>query len=507
VLGAGAAGRLRKRLPSLAAWAANRSITPASLTGISLLLGSCGAGWLSGRAAHDLLWGVLALCLWFLCQAAASRLDSFMGQKAATARPVAAAAAWSARGLAGSTDWLVLPDLAWDDEPVVARISGGGSASTLVASARTGSGSLSGDRPSGPQQRFGWLSAICAIAVECAVYGGIAVRGQSAGQQGIWPLAVLAIVLVAIAEMTVACCGAGSAGQRRTPASAAAGEHRSLLAFWQWTDLIVAPPAAARLLIALIALLTGGPEIALITVAAAEAASILAVLAIVIFAPGRSLRFTSTVATPSSGDTASLPGPALVLACRDDGPVARWAGRLVQGNLIPLPPAFAGVAATCVLAALGLRNLPGIICLTPPVVMMLASGGSSHRHDGKLDWLTPVLLAVGQFVYLAALGFELRVPGPAVFAACAVTSVWYASIATQPAPRLSAGIGWEGRTFAIGLTAIFGLATFGYLGLAAYLGALICWTVVNGYQVPKEEAAGDRYGSRGRSRPATSTRY
>jgi hypothetical protein len=278
-------------------------------------------------------------------------------------------------------------------------------------------------------------------------------------------------------------------------ALAAAGDHGRPGVFWQWADRVVAPPAAARLLIAVVAFLTGGPEIALISVAATEAASVAAVLAIGIFAAGKTMRF----ARPA--------GTGTVLACRDDGPAARWAGRLVQGNLIPLPPAFAGVAATCILAALGLRNLPGVICLTPPVVMMLASGGSSHRHDGKLDWLTPVLLAVGQFVYLAALGFDLRVPGPAVFAACAVTAVWYAGIAAQPAPRAGAGIGWEGRMFAIGLTAIFGLATFGYLGLAAYLGALICWTVANGYQVPKEEAAGDRYGSRGRSRPATSTRY
>jgi hypothetical protein len=473
VLGAGAAGRLRKRLPSLAVWASNRSITPTSLTGISLMLGSCAAGWLSGRAAHDLLWGVLALCMCFLSQAAARGLDSFMAQKAAA--PRSAAAARTAPGLAGSTDWLVLPDLAWDEEPVVARISRGGSASV--------------DRPAVLRPRFVWLSAICAIAVECAVYGGIAMRGQGAGHKGIWPLAVLAIVLVAIAEMTSACRGAGPAGQRRAWARVAAAEHRSRPAFWHWADRVVTPPAAARLLIAVVALLAGGPEIALISVAAAQAASVLAMLAIAIFAP------------------AGPPDTAVVLACRDDGPVARWAGRLVQGNLIPLPPAFAGVAATCILAALGLRNLPGIICLTPPVVMMLASGGSSHRHDGKLDWLTPVLLAVGQFVYLAALGFELAVPGPAIFAACAVTSVWYASIAAQPAPRASAGIGWEGRMFAIGLTAIFGLATFGYLWLAAYLGALICWTVVNGYQVPKEEAAGDRYGSRGRSRPATSTRY
>ena len=110
----------------------------------------------------------------------------------------------------------------------------------------------------------------------------------------------------------------------------------------------------------------------------------------------------------------------VVLALRDDGRAARWAGRLVQGNLIPLPPAMAGLIATAMLAALGLRGLPGFIAMTPPVVMMLAAPGSSHPHDGRFDWLVPVLLALAQYVYLGALGFALAVPGPAdLLALCA----------------------------------------------------------------------------------------
>jgi len=128
----------------------------------------------------------------------------------------------------------------------------------------------------------------------------------------------------------------------------------------------------------------------------------------------------------------------VILALRDDGAAARWAGRLVQGSLIPLPPAFAGLIATAMLAALGLRNLPGFIALTPPVVMMLAAPGSSHRHDGKFDWLIPVLLALAQYVYLATLGFALAVPGPVVFSACALILVWYASVIAS-AGRAGAG--------------------------------------------------------------------
>jgi len=194
----------------------------------------------------------------------------------------------------------------------------------------------------------------------------------------------------------------------------------------------------------------------------------------------------------------------VILALRDDGAASRWAGRLVQGNLIPLPPALGGLVATAMLAALGLRNLPGFIALTPPVVMMLAAPGSSHRHDRRFDWLVPVLLALAQYVYLATLGFALAAPKAVVFSACAVILVWYAGIiagagevtagqaaggAGEPATHADSGrtgsarsefLGWETRMFTVGLAGAMGLAVFGYLGLSAYLGVLICRRFMTG---------------------------
>ena len=215
----------------------------------------------------------------------------------------------------------------------------------------------------------------------------------------------------------------------------------------------------------------------------------------------------------------------MILALRDDGAAALWAGRLVQGNLIPLPPALAGLVATAMLAALGLRHLPTFIALTPPVVMMLAAPGSSHPHDSRFDWLVPVLLAAAQYVYMGSLGFSLALPGPIVFSLCAILAIWYtsntaivtgsaaATVAAGPVgspgalPRQDTepeedsapdsgpsswvgwgtGLGWEARMFVVGLTATFGLATFGYVGLAAYLGVLICREVMTGYLVLREE--------------------
>jgi hypothetical protein len=170
-----------------------------------------------------------------------------------------------------------------------------------------------------------------------------------------------------------------------------------------------------------------------------------------------------------------------VLICRDDGAFASFAGQLVRGQLVPLPPALAGLAAASMLAVLGLGNLPGVIALTPLVVMLLAAPGSSHRHDGRFGWLVPPVLQAGQYVYIAALGFASGVPGPVIFALCAVIAVRFADLAYQAEngqPQAAAtpgtGMGWEGRMLAVGLGAILGIATFAYLALAAYLGALIC---------------------------------
>jgi hypothetical protein len=177
-------------------------------------------------------------------------------------------------------------------------------------------------------------------------------------------------------------------------------------------------------------------------------------------------------------------------ACRDDGPVAWWLGRLVRGNLTPLPPTFLAVAAASVLAVLGLRDMPGFIVLTPLVVMLLLAGpGSSHPHDGRLDGLVPAVLQAGQYIYIAAIGFASGVPAPVTLTLCLVVAAWSADLAYcgahgEPAERsladrggqpLGSGMGWEGRMLIVGLGAIAGLATPVYILLAGYLGLVICW--------------------------------
>ena len=159
---------------------------------------------------------------------------------------------------------------------------------------------------------------------------------------------------------------------------------------------------------------------------------------------------------------------------------------------MPLPPAVAGLAATSFLAWLGMRNLPGLLLLTPVVVMLLAAFGSRHPHHGRLDWLTPAVLLAGQLVYFAAVGFSFRVPPPVTFALCALVALHYVELAGRGWPDAGRApdtrLGWEGRMFVAGLGAMIGIAMVAYLALSAYLVVLVCSKIMTSRLVAREGA-------------------
>jgi len=194
-------------------------------------------------------------------------------------------------------------------------------------------------------------------------------------------------------------------------------------------------------------------------------------------------------------------GHPIVLRCRDDGAIARWFGRLVRGNLMPLPAALLALAAVAMLAHLGLRDLPGLLILAPAIVMLVAAPGSSHPHAGRFDWLVPAVLQGAQYIYIAALGFAAGVPAPLTFVLCAAIALRYADLGCEGSPVLpgrrraasaapdqpAAGqlvpeqgtwMGWEGRMIICGLGAAMGIAMFAYVALAAYVGGLVCWKIM-----------------------------
>jgi hypothetical protein len=172
---------------------------------------------------------------------------------------------------------------------------------------------------------------------------------------------------------------------------------------------------------------------------------------------------------------------ATIAAYRDDGAAAVWLSRVVRGQFVPLPPAVAGLAATSFLAWLGMRNLGGLLLLTPLVVMLLAAFGSGHPHNGRFDWLVPALLVAGQLVYVAAIGFSFGVWAPVTFTLCALIGLRYVDLAKRDRRDAARGaatrLGWEGRMLVVGIGAMLGITAVAFVALSVYVAALVCGRV------------------------------
>ncbi len=295
-----------------------------------------------------------------------------------------------------------------------------------------------------------------ALAATGLVTGGLVTSGPAAGWSGIWQLATTTVIMVAVSQLAVACAGPALAG--RPPEASPGGLTWRLLAL---------PYGGRILLVAVTAPVLGARG------------AFFALLGGAVVALGYAI-----VSSRSRPDAARMER---IVACRDDGLIATEIGLPVRGQLVPLPPALTGFAAVSVLAVLGLRQLPGFLLLAPVVAMLLAAVGSSHPHDGRLDWIVPVLLQAAQFGYVAAIGAASGVPGPLIFAVCAMIALHYADLAGHA--HRGAALGWEGRMIAAGAGAALGMATFAYLLLAAYLGVLICREIMTSW-LPATE--GDR---------------
>jgi hypothetical protein len=293
------------------------------------------------------------------------------------------------------------------------------------------------------------------------------------------------MILLAFRRMAALCQGrmpgtgqrpGGQAGPAGEAGAAGGGALPTLspspgrLAWW-----LLGLPAPGRVVLICVTALAWGPRVTFVALLGWGAAATAAGLA-------RRL----TAASP-----AGLPG------CRGDGPIARRAGWLAHGQLNPLPPAVAGLAATSLLAVVGLRGLSGVVMLAPVAAMLLAAPGAGHPHDGRLDWLVPPALQAGQYIYLAALGFAAGVPGPLTFALVCVIALRHLDVAYRARHRMGwrpryagAGLGWEGRMLAAGVAELLGIATFAYLVLTAYLGVLLGWICLSSWYSVREGVRG-----------------
>jgi hypothetical protein len=302
-----------------------------------------------------------------------------------------------------------------------------------------------------------WGLAACGMLAEFMVYAGIAaavslhagaptaglagagLQGTfvagfgGVGTAGVWRLAIIAAMFTVLTPMVDLCVHGPSAPGARLR--------------------LFGPPGDVRLPIACAAVLLAGAR-----------AAFLVVLVLGVIALG----VTIIDGTRPGRDRGELRG------YRGDGPIAVWIGGWVDGRVPPMPPLFVGLLVTGVLTALGLRNLPGILILTPVEAMLLVAFASWHPHDGRSDWLVPPLLQAAEYVFLAEIGFAGHVWPPLTFALVAAVGLRHLDLAYRVRGGLSAGIdrrglGWEGRMIIAGLAAVFGISLFVYIALALYL--------------------------------------
>jgi Family of unknown function (DUF5941) len=516
----------------VARWAADRELAPAALLGISLGLGLASAIWFSEPIASARIMAAVTLIAAYVCSRSGRLLALAPG-------------------------------------PVLAAIGGGRSG------ARTGVIRPAGDWLSAA----GWAVIECAVYAGLAASAGltdVSVPGViGGGPGGVWHLAVLALAVVAIRRMAGLCYERATeerGGRTRLPRSAARRRLERALTLPAGERILILTVVGGIWgpRIAFLALIAGG----------VLAAGYLVTARVVgLGDSGRDAGYTAvgpprlTPATPApigsdegsisldasvsplggmlsafaredDDDSAGslLPGgmraadddaprarpsrlaaPARTVASfeipayRDDGPISLWLGRLVEGRIPPIPPLIVGLFVTGALAALGMGNLSGLLLLTPVEAMLLAGLGSSHPHNGRLDWLVPAMIQAGEYLFLAALAFTHRVASPLVFALVAAVVLRHLDVAYRarhriawPAPRKLrtfvggygltwpptgpdgrpadvSGLGWEIRMLVLGIGAALGITPIVSVLLAGYLWGLLVRDFLTAWLAVREE--------------------
>ena len=318
-----------------------------------------------------------------------------------------------------------------------------------------------------PSPVAAWSVVACGVLAECVVYAGMAatvglhpaaatvtgpaagtLRGTfvaglgGAGEEGVWRLAVTAVIVTVLLPMVDVCV---HGPPQSPPEGGLPGTRPAVRKFF-------GVPGDLRLPLAGLVVLIGGDR------AAFAAVIVVGLMAIVVVA----------ASGPRGGYPVERRG------YRGDGWLAVRIGKFVNGRLPPMPSLFVGLLVTGVLVALGLRNLPGILVLTPVEAMLLAAFGSWHPHDGRSDWLVPPLIQAAEYIFLSEVGFARDLWPPLTFAVVAAAGFRHLDLAYRVRAGLALGMdrrgfGWEGRMIIAGIAGVFGVQVVIYPALAIYL--------------------------------------
>jgi hypothetical protein len=381
----------------IASWAAQRELTPMALYGISLSLSLASALWFSELALRAKAFAIILLFAAFVTARAGHLLDLTVRARGGYRSP---AAGW-------------------------ARLAGAIIGEFALYAGIAASATIPGDGGQGLSGFFG--TALAPIAN----VGG-------PGTAGVWRLAVISMLFLAVRQMGDRCAAIAGVGQ---------GESRA-------TRLILGP-TGERLIVLAAAVVLVGARFAFLVLLAWGAL-------------GFGYLITKLF-TPVTVDGEEI------AACRGDGPLSLFIGRFAAGRIPPLLPLTVGLLVTCMLTVLGAGNLPGILVLAPVVAMLLAGLGSRHPHDNTADWIVPAAIQAGEYIYLAALAFAHNVKPAVTFAlmtavvlrhfelACRAR-VWPGTVAQD-----DVGFGWEGRMIIVGIAAFFGITEVVMAALAAWI--------------------------------------
>jgi hypothetical protein len=337
----------------------------------------------------------------------------------------------------------------------------------------------------------GWLGTASGLLTELAVYAALAVSAGvgsatgldgtfggalqdtwvatlgGAGRAGVWRLAIAALLLLGIRKLA-------QLGYEQTAGPSGDLFPRSAL---RTVEQALTFPAGERYAVIAATSVFFGPRLTFLVLLGWGGL-------------GTGYLLAGQIVRSARAPDAERPRDGTLAAYRGDGVLSSWVGALFDGRLPPLPPLLVGLFVTCVLAALGLGNLPGILVLTPVEVMMLAALGARHPHDGRLDWLAPALLLTAEGVFLAALGLARHVTPWLVFTLLAAVVVRHIDLACRARagrgiPADIYGLGWEGRMLLAGVAATAGIVPFAYAALSGYLWLLFIWDFLSDWLAPE----------------------